>query len=507
MTRDELAALASRALATGEEEAALPRLAAAATAHRDARLYQWTALLHRSLDQHGEAITAFDAAARLAPQDPLIAHGLARTLMEAGRDARPAYDRARALAPAPADGDLLVGQSAARLAQGEGERAAAALCDILAANPLWIPGHLHLAQLQALLGHPDRAAASIDRALAAHPAEPSLWTALFDLAIRREAYFELAELIRRAPLAPTETAPFAAIAAAESGRLDDATYLFATLPPTDLPIWRIRHALRTGDVTRAFALIDAELARPAAADAGPYAFLAWRLAMDSRFDSLVNDTVQIIDLADRRPPTASRSTRSPRRCVRSMSSADNISTNPCPAGRRPTAPCSAASSPSFAPRARPSSTRSSNIAPRSPRRAPATLCSARPATAVSVSPEAGRCAYSAAATTPLTSTPTAGSVRRSTLRFRTSFRAPTVGSNLVRRRPISASTCRQHNWLSRAHAALSCSRRGCGTAPARSARASGSRSRSTLRRRASCHLTRDCRSMSRLRSRRGWRRG
>ncbi len=299
MTRDELAALASRALATGEEEAALPRLAAAATAHRDARLHQWTALLHRSLDQHGEAITAFDAAARLAPQDPLIAHGLARTLMEAGRDARPAYDRARALAPA--DGDLLVGQSAARLAQGEGERAAAALCDILAANPLWIPGHLHLAQLQALLGHPDRAAASIDRALAAHPAEPSLWTALFDLAIRREAYFELAELIRRAPLAPTETAPFAAIAAAESGRLDDATYLFATLPPTDLPIWRIRHALRTGDVTRAFALIDAELAGPAAADAGPYAFLAWRLAMDSRFDSLFNDTVQIIDLADRLP--------------------------------------------------------------------------------------------------------------------------------------------------------------------------------------------------------------
>lgn len=54
--------------------------------------------------------------------------------MEASRDARPAYDRACMLAPD--DGDLLVGQSAARLAQEEGQRAADELTQILAANPL-----------------------------------------------------------------------------------------------------------------------------------------------------------------------------------------------------------------------------------------------------------------------------------------------------------------------------------------------------------------------------------
>ncbi len=299
MSRDDLATLASRALANGEGEAALPQLADAAAKHRDPRLYQWTALLHRSLDQHGEAIAAFEAAARLAPSDALIAHGLARTLMEAGRDARPAYDRARTLAPA--DGDLLVGQSAARLAQGEGERAAAELSDILAANPLWIPGQLHLAQLQALIGRPEHATDSIDRALAAHPSEPGLWTALFDLAIRREAYSELAELIRRAALSPATATPFAAIAAAETGRLDDAMSHFATLPPNDLPIWRIRLALRTGDSAHALALIDTELAGPAAADVRPYAFLAWRFTNDPRLDSLASDAIQVVDLADRLP--------------------------------------------------------------------------------------------------------------------------------------------------------------------------------------------------------------
>lgn len=299
MTNDELCALASRALATGEEEAALARLAEAAGKHRGARLWQWTALLHRSLDQLAEAIAAFDTAASLAPQDPLIAHGRARTLMEAGRDARPAYNRARALAPT--DGDLLVGQSAARLAQGDGERAAAELSDMLAANPLWITGHVHLAQLQALIGRPERATSSFDRALAAHPAEPSLWTALFDLAIRREDYSTLADFVSRAPLAPAATAPFAAIAAAETGHLDEATRLFATLPPADLPIWRVRHALRTGDIALALALIDAELAGTAAADAWPYAYLAWRLTNDPRFESLASDTIQIIDLAHRLP--------------------------------------------------------------------------------------------------------------------------------------------------------------------------------------------------------------
>ena len=77
--------------------------------------------------------------------------------------------------------------------------------------------------------------------------------------------------------------------------------MFASLPPTALPIWRIRHALRSGDLTRALALIDAELAGPAAPETWPYAYVAWRAANDPRFDALTGDWVRSIDLADRLP--------------------------------------------------------------------------------------------------------------------------------------------------------------------------------------------------------------
>ena len=193
-----IARAALKALDECHEEAGLALIRSGRTQYpSDAALWQIEGLLHRQLDDLQLSITALETAASLAPGDALIAHGLARTLMEAGRDARPAYDRALTLAPN--DGDLRTGKSAAMLAQGEGERAAADLTLVLTANPFWIPGHVQLAQLEALLGRPERATASLDRALAAHPADRGLWTALFDLAIRREDYFALAELVAPRP--------------------------------------------------------------------------------------------------------------------------------------------------------------------------------------------------------------------------------------------------------------------------------------------------------------------
>lgn len=110
-----------------------------------------------------------------------------------------------------------------------------------------------------MIGRPERATASLDRALTAHPGEASLSTALFDLAIRREAYSELEELIRCAPLSPAGTAPFGAIAA--------------------------------------------ELTGLAAADVWPFAFLVWRVATDPRFAWLATNAVRVIDLADHLPLT------------------------------------------------------------------------------------------------------------------------------------------------------------------------------------------------------------
>ena len=84
-------------------------------------LWQWKALLERSLDEHEQALASFAEAARLDPADVSIAHGHARTAMEAGLDAGPLYERALSLAPR--NGQILIGLAAARAATGEGDRA------------------------------------------------------------------------------------------------------------------------------------------------------------------------------------------------------------------------------------------------------------------------------------------------------------------------------------------------------------------------------------------------
>ena len=119
--------------------------------------------------------------------------------------------------------------------------------------------------------------------------------------MRRNDYSALAGLISRSPLSSGDTAPYAAIAATETGRIDEATCLFSKLPTTDLAIWRIRHALRSGNVTDALTLIDGELAGPGAADAWPYAFLAWRVVSHPRAAWLATEAVKVIDLSERLP--------------------------------------------------------------------------------------------------------------------------------------------------------------------------------------------------------------
>ena len=76
-----IARFAARSLATGNEAEALPVVSKAAEHRKSALLWQWLALLHRSLDQHAQALTAFEAAAALAPADAKIAQGRAQTAM------------------------------------------------------------------------------------------------------------------------------------------------------------------------------------------------------------------------------------------------------------------------------------------------------------------------------------------------------------------------------------------------------------------------------------------
>jgi tetratricopeptide (TPR) repeat protein len=282
---ETLSDLARDALAEGEEERALPLVFAAAQKRSDPLLWQWAGLLNRALDEHAMAIKCFSVAASLAPANAKIAHGHAQVALEAGLDATALYEQARVLAPA--DPGVLMGLTAARMAAGQSQIAVSELEAILEQAPLWIEGHLQLAQLRSLLGQQSAIFASLDRAIAKHPREASLWLARCDLHLRQEAY---GLLLATASHAQAAGAPVAAVAfyrAVAAGELGDpsADELLsdeaATANPA-LAIWRIRHLLRQGRAVIALPLIDQELGSDRRLAAWPYAAAAWHIAGDAR---------------------------------------------------------------------------------------------------------------------------------------------------------------------------------------------------------------------------------
>ncbi len=292
--------LASAALAEGEEERGLPLVRAAAEQSGDPSLWQWAGLLNRALDEHQAALDCFAEAARFAPGDPKIAHGHARVALEAGLDSVALFERARALAPQ--DPGVVLGLTAARTAVGQGESAIEELDRILDRSPLWIEGHLQLAQVRALVGEAPSAAASLERAIARQPREPHLWLALCDLHVRREEYGQLRETIAQAAAAGIPAVTFVfhnAVAAGELGEAQAEEMLSAealTANP-ELGLWRVRHLLRQARAGEALPLIDSELGSERRQAIWPYAAAAWRLAGDTR-SGWLEDQPSLVSVTD-----------------------------------------------------------------------------------------------------------------------------------------------------------------------------------------------------------------
>ena len=303
---DLITSLAEAALHEGQEVQAIPVLAQAVAERPSALLCQWKGLLERAIDEHADALESFGQAVRFEPANASIAHGRARVALEAGVPSEALFEQALKLSPS--DGSIVLGLVAARLAAGHGERAEAELGRTLVQAPLWIEGHMQLAQLRSMLGKRELASASIDRALEHNPGHTRLWHALFDLQVRGDDFRALDEAINRATAASAETTlVYRAIAAAELSRTEEADRLFAQNDAAggpSLAIWKIRHSLRSGRPQEALPLIDGELAGPGAAHIWPYAGLAWRLTRDPRWDWLFADRAMIatFDLASALPP-------------------------------------------------------------------------------------------------------------------------------------------------------------------------------------------------------------
>lgn len=299
---------AKEALQRGEEEQALPLFEQALEKTPTARLWQWKALLERSLDEHDAALASFAEAVRLDPNNVSIAHGRARAAMEAGLDAQAFYERARQLAPQ--NGQILIGLAAARAAAGHGEQGAEELQAALDRAPMWLPGYEHLAQLMATLGRADEATASLDRAIERTPKAIPLWETLLNLQLRRGAYQTLKEILDRAEAAGVSSPEFAIYRGICAAEFDPETYpvdLFKSVPAyAEAPLgrWRIRHLMRVGAIKDAIPLIDRELRTDQTGEIWSYASTAWRLAADPRSGWLEGDPrlVSVTDIAGLLPP-------------------------------------------------------------------------------------------------------------------------------------------------------------------------------------------------------------
>jgi len=304
MTPAELGARASAALARGEEEAVLPEIKSAAVRLNHAELWQWAGLLARALDDHAEAIEAFDKAAALAPRTVSIAYGRAQVALEAGIPSIDLFEAALRLDPAR--GDIRLGYCSALLAASRGAEAERLLVDALRKQPGWVAGHRGLAQLRGLIGNGESAFVELEAAIGRAPGDATLLGALLDGYRSAERYRALGDAAARARKAGMPRAIWqeaAAIAAAETLSAD-AAKLLAELPSDQLPVWRARHALRTGDMDQARKLIDRTIGGPDGLSTLPYAATLWRMTADPRWRWLMRDgqLVRAMDITDRLPP-------------------------------------------------------------------------------------------------------------------------------------------------------------------------------------------------------------
>ncbi|HWI89255.1 MAG TPA: putative 2OG-Fe(II) oxygenase [Sphingomicrobium sp.] len=284
---------------------------ALAMAPQDYRLWHIKGLMHREQEQRELAIPALRRAVDLAPDEPLVAHGYARTLLEAGLPSVPAFSRAMKLAPG--NPEVVTGMVAALVADGRAAEAIEGLEQALDRSPLWTDGHLLLASLRWSEGEHEGFTRSFDRALALHPTSIDLRRFQLTSLLEAEQFDEALSHIEEGRQRYGEQLVFTsheAVIRSETGEIEAADRLFAQIPELEhanFDVRRVRHWLRTGRPQQAAELLNHWLDSPEQEMFWPYAATAWRMTNDPRSEWLEGDErlVQIYDLADRLPPLGS----------------------------------------------------------------------------------------------------------------------------------------------------------------------------------------------------------
>jgi hypothetical protein len=264
------------------------------------------ALLHRGLEDSAAAIAAFRRAACLAPDDPLIAHGLARATWEAGLPAVNRYRRALSLAGD--DASVRLGLAAALSAVDRAEEALTFLADRLRDSPRWVEGHQCFARICALNGMPGRATETLDLAQRSNIKDASLHLARIAVLVVNSppetvlsaVEWSLAKVGSQAGLLC-----FQASAHSELGQTAAADATFSAIgDASDPSIWlaAVAHLLRSGRPDHAEALASDLVHTAVSVTAWAYRASAWSVLGDPRLDWLLQDgLIGVYDIADRLP--------------------------------------------------------------------------------------------------------------------------------------------------------------------------------------------------------------
>jgi Flp pilus assembly protein TadD len=306
---DSAVETAIAALKTPDAGSALPSLEAALRqAPQDARLWHLLGLVQRDADRRELAIPALRQATALAPHHPLIAHGLARTLLEAGLPAVDAF--AKAMQLAPNDPEVVKGMVAALIGERRIGEAIQGMERALARSPQWAEGHGLLSDLRWIEGEREGFARSFDDALADFPRDLNLRRQQFITLLHAEQYDTLLDRIAAGRAELGDQSVFAineAIAYSERGDTalaDIAFEAIADVPEAAVQVRRVRHLLRAGRPGQASAIIDQWLSSTEAFGFWPYASIAWRMTSDPRWEWLEGDPrlVGVYDIGDALPP-------------------------------------------------------------------------------------------------------------------------------------------------------------------------------------------------------------
>jgi Putative 2OG-Fe(II) oxygenase len=239
------------------------------------------------------ALEVIGEAAKLAPDDPRAALGLAQISFEAWRPAAALFAKARTLIPGNAD--ALRNHALALAAEGQGDAAEALMEAALQQAPGWLDGHRVLAAQRYTNGQQDGFDRSYVDAVRSDPDNAALRMAWFQqhatlkdwdragtiLSDSRKAFpdhqgFKLADLFL----------------ASESGVERNKSALFGTyadLKDPGLDLAQVRHHLRGGDAARAEAIAACHIGGPAARMFWPYLSLCWRVMGDARTGWLDGD--------------------------------------------------------------------------------------------------------------------------------------------------------------------------------------------------------------------------